>query len=546
SEERLTKPLIREGDHFREAEWDEAITHVAEHFKKIKEENGPDALGFIASSKTTNEESYLTQKFARQVIGTNNVDNCSRYCQSPATKGLFRTVGYGGDAGSMSDIAAAELVITVGSNTAESHPVLASKIKRAQKLDGHRLIVSDLRKHEMAERADLFLRPKQGTDLVWLSAVTNYIVDQGWEDKAFLENRVNDIEDYKKSLEPFTLEYAEKVTGISTDTLKTVAKEIHEAGSVVICWAMGVTQHQNGSDTSTAISNLLLVTGNYGRTGTGAYPLRGHNNVQGCSDFGSMPNTFPGYQATTDDKVRERFEKAWGVKLQRDPGKDNHQMVQAIHDGELRSLFVQGEDMGIVDANSNHVQAAFEKLDFFVVQDLFLTKTAQYADVVFPAAPSLEKEGTFTSTERRIQRLYRALEPLGDSKPDWEILVMLAKAMGFDWGYKHPSEIMAEAASLSPMIAGVSYERIEGYQSLQWPVAADGEDSPLLYTERFHFDDGKAKLYPLEFKKPLEPNEEFDLHVNNGRLLEHFHEGNMTYQSAGIQRKTPYCFIEVS
>ncbi|HET7616833.1 MAG TPA: molybdopterin-dependent oxidoreductase, partial [Bacillales bacterium] len=342
------------------------------------------------------------------------------------------------------------------------------------------------------------------------------------------------------------LEYAEKVTGISADTLKTVAKEIHEAGSVVICWAMGVTQHQNGSDTSTAISNLLLVTGNYGRTGTGAYPLRGHNNVQGCSDFGSMPNTFPGYQATTDDEVRERFEKAWGVKLKSEPGKDNHQMVQAIHDGELKSLFVQGEDMGIVDANSNHVQAAFEKLDFFVVQDLFLTKTAQYADVVFPAAPSLEKEGTFTSTERRIQRLYRALEPLGDSKPDWEILVMLAKAMGFDWDYKHPSEIMAEAASLSPMFAGVSYERIEGYQSLQWPVAEDGEDSPLLYTERFHFDDGKAKLYSLEFKKPLEPNEEFDLHVNNGRLLEHFHEGNMTYQSEGIKRKTPHCFIEVS
>ncbi|HET7658279.1 MAG TPA: formate dehydrogenase subunit alpha [Bacillales bacterium] len=546
SEERLTKPLIRKGDHFREAEWKEAIAYVAERFKAIKEASGPDALGFIASSKTTNEESYLTQKFARQVIGTNNVDNCSRYCQSPATKGLFRTVGYGGDAGSMSDIAAAELVITVGSNTAESHPVLASKIKRAQKLQGHRLIVSDLRKHEMAERADLFIRPKPGTDLVWLSAVTKYIVDQGWEDRDFLSKRVNDVDEYIKSLEPFTLKYAEEVTGISEDILKEVAREIHEAGSVVICWAMGVTQHQNGSDTSTAISNLLLVTGNYGRTGTGAYPLRGHNNVQGCSDFGSMPNTFPGYQDTTDDEVRARFEKAWGVKLKKEPGKDNHQMVKAIHDGELKSLFVQGEDMGIVDANSNHVQAAFEKLEFFVVQDLFLTKTAQFADVVLPAAPSLEKEGTFTSTERRIQRLYRALEPLGDSKPDWQILVMLANELGFDWNYKHPSDIMDEAASLTPMFAGVSYDRLEGYKSLQWPVSADGEDSPLLYTERFHFDDGKAKLHPLGFTKPLALSEEFDLHVNNGRLLEHFHEGNMTYQSTGIARKTPHCFIEVS
>lgn len=546
SEERLTKPLIREGDHFREAEWDEAVSLVAERFRDIKESAGPDALGFISSSKATNEESFLSQKFARQVIGTNNVDNCSRYCQSPATKGLFRTVGYGGDAGSMSDIAAAKLVITIGSNTAESHPVLASKIKRAHKLHGHRLIVSDLRKHEMAERADLFIHPKPGTDLVWLSAVTKYIVDQGWQDETFIKERVNHFEEYTRSLEPFTLDYAEKVTGLPSEIMKEVAKQIREAKSMAICWAMGVTQHQNGSDTSTAISNLLLVTGNYGRTGTGAYPLRGHNNVQGCSDFGSMPNTFPGYENTTDDEVRARYEKAWGVRLQKEAGKDNHQMVEAIHEGTLKSLFVQGEDMGIVDTNINHVQAAFEKLDFFVVQDLFLTRTAQYADVVFPASPSLEKEGTFTSTERRIQRLYRVLEPLGDSRPDWQILVMLANAMGFHWNYQHPGEIMEEAASLTPMFAGVNYERLEGYKSLQWPVTADGSDSPLLYMDGFPFDDGKAKLYPLEFVEPLAPNKEFDLHVNNGRLLEHFHEGNMTYKSAGITRKTPHAFIEVS
>ncbi|HET7577751.1 MAG TPA: formate dehydrogenase subunit alpha [Bacillales bacterium] len=546
SEERLTKPLIREGESFREAEWDEAISLVAKRFKDIKQSDGPDALGFISSSKATNEESFLNQKFARQIIGTNNVDNCSRYCQSPATKGLFRTVGYGGDAGSMSDLEKAELVITVGSNTAESHPVLASKIKRAQKKKGHQLIVADPRKHEMAERADLFVRPKPGTDLVWLSAVTKYIIDQGWEAKSFIKEYVNDYKDYVKSLEPFTLEFAENVTGLSRKTLIEIAKAIHDAQSVCICWAMGVTQHKMGSDTSTSISNLLLVTGNYGRPGTGAYPLRGHNNVQGCSDFGSMPNTFPGYESTTDDEVRSRYEKSWGVKLAKEPGMDNHQMVEAIHDGKLKSLFVQGEDMGIVDTNINYVQAAFEKLEFFVVQDLFLTRTAQYADVVLPAAPSLEKEGTFTSTERRIQRLYQSLDPLGDAKPDWQILVMLANAMGFDWNYSHPSQIMAEAASLAPMFAGVSYELLEGYGSLQWPVAADGTDSPLLYTNGFPFDDGKAKLYPLEYSEPLTTNEEFDLHVNNGRLLEHFHEGNMTYKSEGITRKTPHAFIEVS
>src|SRR5699024_6207159 len=286
SDERLTRPLIRRGDQFEEVEWDEALSVVAERFHAIKAEKGPDALGFIASSKATNEESYLMQKFARQIIGTNNVDNCSRYCQSPATKGLFRTVGYGGDSGSIDDIAAADMVITIGSNTAESHPVIASRIKRAQKLFGQKLYVFDLRKQEMGQRADRFFSPKSGTDLVWLSGVTKYIIDQGWQDQAFIDKWVHNFEVYKKSLDPFTLAYAEELTGISVADLKAIAKEIASVDKLAICWAMGVTQHKLGSDTSTAISNLLLVTGNYMRSGTGAFPLRGHNNVQGCSDFG--------------------------------------------------------------------------------------------------------------------------------------------------------------------------------------------------------------------------------------------------------------------
>lgn len=546
SEKRLTKPLIRKGDHFEEVDWDVAISYVAKRFQKIKEKDGPDALGFIASSKATNEESYLLQKFARQVIGTNNIDNCSRYCQSPATVGLFRTVGYGGDAGSLSDIAQAELVIIVGANTGESHPVLASKIKRSQKLYGQKLFVFDLRKHEMAERADLFVRPKPGTDLVWLSAVTKYIIDQNWHDQSFINENVNGFDQYVQSLAPFTLPYAEEVTGISVRTLKEMAETIHQVKTMAICWAMGVTQHQRGSDTSTAISNLLLITGNYRKPGAGAYPLRGHNNVQGCSDFGSLPNMFPGYERVTDEKVRNRYEKKWGVELPRIPGKDNHQMVKAIHDGTLKALYVTGEDMGIVDANINHVGEALEKLEFFVVQDLFLTKTAQYADVVFPASPSLEKDGTFTNTERRIQRLYKALDPLGDAKPDWEIYSLLARALGFSWEYAHPKDIMAEASSLAPMFQGVSYDLLEGFNSLQWPVRADGKDTPLLYTDGFPFADKKARLYPLQYESLYDVNEEYDLHVNNGRLLEHFHEGNMTYQAKGIVRKTPQAFIEVS
>ncbi|HEH3220430.1 TPA: molybdopterin oxidoreductase family protein [Staphylococcus aureus] len=395
SDQRLTKPLVRKNGEFHEVEWDEALNVIADNFTSIKEKHGPDALSFISSSKATNEESYLMQKLARQVIGTNNVDNCSRYCQAPATKGLFRTVGHGGDS-------------------------------------------------------------------------------------------------------------------------------------------------------STAISNLLLVTGNYRRPGTGAYPLRGHNNVQGCSDMGSMPDKITGYQSIEADDIRAKFEKEYGVKLNPKAGKDNHEMVEGIHDGQIHSLYLYGEDTGIVDSNINFVQAAFEKLDFMVVQDEFLTFTATYADVVLPASPSLEKDGTFTNTERRIQRLYQALKPLGDSKPDWKIFQAIANKLGFDWNYKHPSEIMDEIARLTPLYAGVSYERLEGFNSLQWPVHPDGTDEPILYLEGFNFDNGKAKLFPLSFDNYFKQDEVYDIHVNNGRLLEHFHEGNMTYQTPMIKYKVPRAFVEIS
>ncbi|WP_433744383.1 formate dehydrogenase subunit alpha [Falsibacillus pallidus] len=546
SEERLTKPLIREGDTFREAEWDEALTLISSKFNEIKKEHGPDALTFISSSKCTNEESYLMQKLARAVIGTNNIDNCSRYCQTPATMGLSRTVGYGGDAGTIKDIENAGLILVVGSNTAESHPVLATRVKRSHKLRGQKLIVADIRKHEMAERSDLFIQPKPGSDIVWLSAVTKYIIDQGWADASFIRNRVNGFEEYKANLEKFTLEYAEKATGISQETLIQIAETIHEADGTCILWAMGVTQHLGGSDTSTAISNLLLVTGNYGRPGAGAYPLRGHNNVQGASDFGSMPNQFPSYEKVADDKIREKYERGWGVKLPAEPGLNNHEMIKGIHDGHVKAMYVKGEEMGVVDSNLNFVHEAFEKLDFFVVQDIFFSRTAQFADVVLPASPSLEKEGTFTNTERRIQRLYQVFEPLGDSKPDWVILTELANRMGANWNYSHPSDIMAEAVQLAPLFAGVNYERLEGYKSLCWPVESDGRDTPLLFTEDFPFDDGRAKLYPVDWTEPLEFDAQYDIHVNNGRLLEHFHEGNLTYKSKGISEKTPSTFLEVS
>ncbi|MGH9615751.1 MAG: formate dehydrogenase subunit alpha, partial [Acidobacteriaceae bacterium] len=547
AEDRLTRPLIREGETFREASWQEALELIAKKLSAIKNEHGPDAIGLIASSKCTNEESYLMQKLARAVIGTNNIDNCSRYCQTPATKGLARTVGYGGDSGSITDIESASLVVIVGSNTAESHPVLATRIKRSHKLRGQRLIVADLREHEMARRADLLIRPNPGTDLVWISAVAKYIVDNGFAKQEFIDRWVNGFEAYRDSLVSFTMEFAERVTGVPAAVLTQVAEEIARANSVCILWAMGVTQHCGGSDTSTAISNLLLITGNYMRPGTGAYPLRGHNNVQGTSDFGSMPNVVSGYQKIEDPEVISRFERGWNVKMPTNKGLDNQEMIDAIHQGKLKAMYLKGEDTITSDANENHVQEALKKLEFFVVQDVVMSETARYADVVLPASPSLEKDGTFTNTERRIQRLYQVFDPLGESRPDWRIIQDIAIALGADWTYSHPSDVMDEVASLTPIFAGVNYERLEGYKSLQWPVAADGSDQPLLFTEKFPFPDGKANLFPLEWIEPCEQiNDEFDLHLNNGRLLEHFEAGNMTFRSKGIMEETPHQFLEVS
>ena len=547
SVERLHTPLIRERDTFREATWDEALTLIASKFSSIKATHGPDALAFIASSKCTNEESYLMQKLARAVVGTNNIDNCSRYCQTPATMGLQRTVLTGGDSGGINDIEQAGMVIVVGSNTAESHPVLATRVKRSHKYRGQKLVVFDIRKHEMAERADMFLKPRPGSDMVWASAITKYIIDQGWHAKDFVAARVNKFEEYYQSLEPFTLEYANELTGIAIDDLKAVAKHIVASDGVCILWAMGVTQHCGGSDTSTALSNLLLATGNYGRPGAGAYPLRGHNNVQGASDFGSMPNMFPGYQHVDDETVRAKFEAAWKVTLPVKKGLDNHEMIDGIHKGTLKSLYIKGEDTITSDANATDVGEAFRKLDFMVVQDIFFSKTCAFADVVLPASPALEKDGTFTSTERRIQRLYKALEPLGDSKPDWEILQLIANRLGAKWKYAHPGDIMDEIAELTPFFAGVSYQRLEGYKTLQWPVAKDGTDTPYLFKDSFPFPDGKARFYPLEWVPPSEEaGAEFDCHLNNGRMLEHFEQGNMTYQVPGINRMTPLNWLEIS
>ncbi|WP_369426447.1 formate dehydrogenase subunit alpha [Pelagicoccus sp. SDUM812002] len=547
SDERLVNPIIRRDGKFDMVEWDEALEYTAKRLRAIVDEHGPDSVAFISSSKITNEECYLVQKLARAVFGTNNVDNCARYCQSPASKGLSRTVGYGADAGSMDDITKAELVFIVGSNTAVSHPVLAARIKRQVKVHGQRLIVSDLRSHEMADRAQIFLQPNPGTDLVWINAVAKYILDQGWEDRDFIERRVKDLEKYRDSLQKFTLEFAAARTGLTKETLKQVAKEIASAKTVCGLWAMGVTQHMGGTDCCTAISNLLLLTGNFGKPGTGAYPLRGHNNVQGSCDFGALYNYLPGYASVGSDEARKPFEDAWGMKLPSAKGLNNKTMIDAIEEGTLKALYVVGEELALVDSNARRVQEQLEKLEFFAVQEIFFSTTARFADVVLPGTPSLEKEGTFVNTERRVQLLNEALPPLKGCRPDWKILRDLARHLGHDWNYESPSDIMDEVAGIVPEFAGIRYDRLKGYNSLCWPVDKDGNDTPLLYEEKFHTADGKAAFFPVDFAEPVnQPDEEYPQHLNNGRVLEHFHEGNMTFRVKGCVEKIHEAFVEMN
>jgi formate dehydrogenase major subunit len=546
SPDRYTTPLLRDGDRMRRASWDESIRFIAERLQRIRREHGPDALGFIANCSGSNEEAWLMQKLARAVVGTNNVDNCARYCQAPASTGLSRTVGIGADAGGFADIEAADLIVTIGSNTAESHPVLAGKIKRAQKLRGQKLVVLDLRRTMMAERADLFVRPNPGTDLVVLNTVARYLLDHGWEAKEFIGERTVNFEAYRASLAPYSLDYGSELSGVPKETLVRLATMIHEARSFCILWAMGVTQHQPGTETSTAICDLLLLTGNFGRAGAGGYPLRGHSNVQGVSDFGCLPSFLGAYEKWDDPDVVARYERAWGVKLPTKKGLTSTEMVDAARAGTLKAMVIFGEDKVLADSHAENVEAALGALELLVVCEVVPTATSRLASVVLPAAATLEREGTFVNTERRIQRFYRALPPLGESRSELEILEDLANALGANWKYDGPGSVMAECALMVPRFAGVRYDRLEGYASLQWPVSADGKDSPFLYQDRFAFPDGKARFHPPTWIPPLASDAEFDLYLNNGRVLEQFHWGNLTARDAGLVAKMPEMYLEVS
>jgi formate dehydrogenase major subunit len=549
-DDRLETPLIREGDEFREASWGEALDTVASKIEGIRDRTGADALACFASSKCTNEEDYLMQKFARTVLGTKNIDNCARLCHSSTVAALAETVGYGAMSNSIEDVANADCYLFSGTNTTESHPVLATKVKRNVR-NGADLVVVDPRKVGIAEHADQYLRSKPGYDIAWMNGMARYIIENDLYDAEFVAEHVHDFDALKRKVEPFTPGEVERLTEIPAEELETAAERIATADSVVFGWAMGLTQHSHGTNNVRAMANLALLTGNVGKPNAGLSPFRGHNNVQGGGgDMGTLPNVLPGYQDVTDPDVLDTFEAAWGVRPPGEIGLNVPEVFEAIHDGDVNGLYVMGENPALSEPDIGHAEKALEKLDFLVVQDLFMTETAEHADVVLPAAAFAEKSGTFTNTERRVQRVEKALDPPGEARQDWAILEALANRIdhsGVRWDYDDPTEIFEEITDVTPIYGGMSHNRIEREGGLQWPCSeADHPGTRFLYEDEFNFPDGKARFVPADMGEPGElPDETYPLTLTTGRVLYHFHTGTLTRRVEEITDHVPESFVEI-
>ncbi|GGN94561.1 formate dehydrogenase subunit alpha [Haloarcula pellucida] len=554
SEKRVTEPMVRNDDgEFEAVEWDEALDYVADRLSQIQDEHGIDALGCLASSKGSNEEAYLVQKFARQVLGTKNVDNCARLCHSSTVAALQQTVGYGAMTNRINeDIGEADAYLISGSNTTESHPVLATRIKQNVR-DGADLVVFDPRKVGIAEHADQYTRTNPGYDVAWLNGLMRYIIENDLQDTAFIERNTKNFEDLKEKVQAFTPETVEELAGVSPDELASAAETLAEADTVVFGWAMGMTQQSHGTENLLAMADLALLLGQLGKPGAGLSPFRGQNNVQGGGgDMGTLPGSLPGYQDPADDEVGEKFAEAWGERPPEEPGLKVPEMLAEAHEGNLRGMYVVGENPALSEPDIQHAAEALEDLEFLVVQDIFMTETAEYADVVLPAATSPEKHGTFTNTERRVQRVRPTAEPPGEARQDWEITQALANRLGYDWDYDHPREVMDEINSLVPIYGGVTYDRLESGEEhgLQWPCwDEDHLGTPYLYDYEegnFNHDDGLARFVPADGGHPGElPDEEFPLTLTSGRVLYHWHTGQITRRVEGLMSHVGESFVEI-
>lgn len=530
--ERLTVPLIRKNGVLTESTWDEALNLIAGKFSEAR----GSAFATLTSAKATNEDNYVIQKFARVVMGTNNVDHCARLCHSPTVAGLAQSFGSGAMTNSIDEFLTASTIFSIGSNTTAAHPIIGLHIKEAKR-HGAKIIVANPKEIDLVRFADIYLQHRPGTDVVLLMGMVKVIIDNGLADRKFIEERCNGYEELEESLKDYDLTYVETVTGVPASKIEKAAVMYASNKPASLLYAMGITQHTNGTDNVLAVSNLALVTGSLGHESAGVNPLRGQNNVQGACDMGGLPNVYPGYQMVENSEVREKFEKAWGAKLDPVKGITHTEIFDQIEKGKIKALYQVGENPVLSEADANHVKRALDKLGFFVVQDIFMNETAHYADVVLPAACFAEKDGTFTNTERRVQRVRKAVDAPGEAWCDWAIAAEIAKRMGaagFD--YNNSSEIMDEISSVTPIYGGISFDRLNG-DGLQWPCkTADDPGTKFLHAESFPLPEGKARLFPLIYRAAVElPDEEYPILLTTDRSLYHYHTSTMTRKVEGLE-----------
>lgn len=543
--ERLSYPLIRETGNLRKVNWDEALGFVSTRLREIKKRYGPDSIGIISSAKCTNEENYLMMKFARAVIGTNNIDHCARLCHSSTVGGLATIFGSGAMTNSISEISDAKTLFVIGSNTIEQHPMVAMYIFEAIE-KGATLIVADPRKIRLAEFSHIHLRHRSGTDAALLMGIMNSIVAEGLVDIDFVKKRTENFDSFREILKRYTPDVVEGITGIPADDIRKVARLYAMEKRSMLIYSMGITQHITGVDNVKACANLVMLTGHIGLPSSGLNPLRGQNNVQGACDMGALPDVYSGYQPVKDLTIKKKFERTWGMRLPERPGLTLMEMIEKAYQGELKAMYIIGENPILSDPYSDHTREALQRLELLVIQDIFLTETAQYADIILPAASFAEKDGTFTNTERRVQLIRKSIAPVGESKPDWEIICELSSMMGYDMNYRGTYEIMEEVALLTPIYGGILHHRLNAGFGLQWPCpSTDHPGTPYLHRKKFAR--GLGTFMPIDFIPPDEPpNNEFPMILTTGRIYSRYHTATMCGRTTVLEREEPEPFIEVN
>lgn len=544
--ERLVKPLIKKNGQLVESEWEEALDLVAAKFKQIKQQHGSDAFMGLASAKVTNEENFIFQKFMRAVIGTNNVDHCARLCHASTVAGLAASFGSGAMTNTIAELEKAQIILVTGSNTTETHPVIATYIKRAIKCNNAKLIVIEPRKIDLVNYATIWLQPKNGTDVAWVNGFLNIIIESNLADKQFIQERTEGFAELQKLAVKYTPSYVENITGIPAVGLIAAAKLYASSKNSSIIYSMGITQHSHGTDNVKSLANLAMLTGNIGHENCGVNPLRGQNNVQGSCDMGALPDVYSGYQKVTDQASQKKFEHAWQTKLPETPGLKLTEMFDQVLAGKIKALYFMGENPMLADVNISHVKHALEAAEFLVCQDIFRTETTEFADVVLPAASFAEKDGTFTNTERRVLPVRKIIDPVGEAKPDWWIIQELAKRLGYSMNYADANAIMLEINTLTPSYAGITPKRIAAGEKLQWPCPTiDHPGTRFLHKEKF--TKGLGTFFAIEYRPSEElPDQEYPFTLSTGRILYHYHTATMSRKTEVLTQYSDQAFAEIN